>query len=59
MAKLSFISDEELERAVGHLLKVASKAKIDVAKDINRNVVDPFSILFQMSGFNIDSDTWK
>jgi hypothetical protein len=59
MSKLSFISNEELEKAVGHLLTVARKAKIDVAKDINRNVVDPFSILFQMSGFNIDSDTWK
>jgi Eco47II restriction endonuclease len=58
MSRLSFISDEELEKAVRHLLTVARKAKIAVAKDINRNVVDPFSILFQMSGFNIDSDTW-
>jgi Eco47II restriction endonuclease len=59
MSQLSFISDEELEKAVEHLLKVAGKAKVDVAKDINSNVVDPFSILFQMSGFNISSGTWK
>jgi hypothetical protein len=59
MPRLSFITDEELEKAVRHLLTVAKKAKTDVAKDINRNVVDPFSILFQMSGFNINSDTWE
>jgi Eco47II restriction endonuclease len=59
MPKLSFISDEELGKAVQHLLIVARNAKINVAKDINRNVIDPFSILFQMSGFNIDADAWK
>lgn len=59
MPRLSFISDEELDKAVHHLLVVANNAKINVSKDINHNVVDPFSILFQMSGFNINADTWK
>lgn len=59
MAKLSFISDAALEKAVTHLLTVAQKAKASVEKNINRNVIDPFAILFQMSGFGITSDAWK
>lgn len=59
MPKLSFIADVELEKAVQHLLTVAENAKISAAKDINRNVIDPFSILFQMSGFGINSDVWQ
>jgi Eco47II restriction endonuclease len=59
MPKLSFISDVELEVAVQHLLDVAHQAKINVLKDINRNVIDPFSILFQMSGFEISSEEWQ
>ncbi len=59
MPKLSFISDIELEKSVQHLLTVAHDAKIKVSQNINSNVIDPFSILFQMSGFGITSDVWK
>jgi Eco47II restriction endonuclease len=59
MPRLSFVSDAELEKAVQHLLQVAHTAKAAVLKDINRNVVDPFSILFQMSGFEISADEWQ
>lgn len=59
MPKLSFISDEKLEASVQHLLTVARNAKVNVMHDINRNVVDPFSILFQMSGFEISEEDWK
>jgi Eco47II restriction endonuclease len=58
MPRLSFIADTELESAVQHLLTVAHKAKGSVIQDIHRNVVDPFSILFQLSGFGISSDVW-
>jgi Eco47II restriction endonuclease len=59
MSKLSFVSDSELEKAVVYLLQIAREAKINASKDINRNVIDPFSLLFQMSGFGISADEWE
>jgi hypothetical protein len=59
MPKLSFITDAQLEQAVEHLLTVAHKAKISAEKDLNRNVIDPFSILFQLSGFGISAEEWR
>ena len=59
MSKLSFISDEALISEVKHLLAIASQAKAKSERDFTRNVIDPFAVLFEMSGFDVDEITWK
>lgn len=58
MPYLNWISDEKLTNAVTHLLTKAAKAEEKVKKEFGKNVIDPFSALFVMSGFNLDYDTW-
>lgn len=59
MAYLDWISDQALISCVDHLLNKAKAASSDSIKKFNKNVIDPFSALFQISGFDIDHDTWK
>lgn len=56
--KLRFISDKNLATAVTRLLEVAQKARIEADKRFGRNVIDPFAVLFEMSGFNTDETAW-
>jgi Eco47II restriction endonuclease len=58
MSKLSWISDESLNDAVIHLLLKAKEAEEKVKKELGKNVIDPFSALFVMSGFELDFPTW-
>ena len=58
MALLKFISDVDLENEVNHLLKVAKNAKAEKIMEFDKNVIDPFSALFGMAGFEIDYKTW-
>ncbi len=58
MPKLDWISDESLNNAVNHLLTKAKEAEKKVKKEFGKNVIDPFSALFVMSGFNLDYSTW-
>ncbi len=58
MSQLSFISDEALAKAVKHLLDIALEARIKADKKFERNVIDPFAVLFEMSGFRVDEPTW-
>lgn len=58
MSKLNWITDEHLFEAVQHLMTKASKAAEEVNNNFEKNVIDPFSAIFSMSGFQIDYDTW-
>ncbi|MEQ1638300.1 MAG: Eco47II family restriction endonuclease [Methylococcales bacterium] len=58
MPQLSFISDEALFKAVKHLLEIALKARTKADQEFDRNVIDPFAILFEMSGFSVDEPLW-
>lgn len=58
MPRLSWIADERLEYAVKHLLKTARLAKLKTEKEFGKNVIDPFSAIFEMAGFEIDYTTW-
>jgi Eco47II restriction endonuclease len=59
MAWLSFIPDADLEKAVRDVLIIAQAAQTQAMTNINRNVIDPFSVLFQTSGFNITDQVWS
>lgn len=59
MSKLTWIADDVLSDAVDALLQKARSAKAKANKKFGKNVIDPFSAIFEMSGFNIDYDDWK
>jgi hypothetical protein len=59
MPYLSFISDKDLKFHVEEMLRVAFGAKLKARKDFSKNVIDPFSPIFEMSGFNSGHTSWK
>jgi hypothetical protein len=58
MPRLDWIDDEELEIQVSQLLSIAKAAQENANEDFGKNVIDPFSAIFEMSGFGIDYETW-
>ncbi len=58
MPKLNWISDDELHQAINHLLQKAEEAQTRSEKKFGKNVIDPFSALFTMSGFKINYKEW-
>jgi hypothetical protein len=59
MAKLSWISDADLNAAVKHLLDKATAAKVAAEKKFGKNVIDPFSALFEIAAFGLSYEDWK
>lgn len=58
MGYLSFIDDEKFENIVLKILDRGVYSIKNAQDKFARNVIDPFSILFEMSSFNIDSNKW-
>ena len=58
MPRLEWISDTLLETEVSQLLSIAKVAKENANLDFGKNVIDPFSAIFEMSGFGLDYETW-
>ncbi len=56
MPKLSWISDTELNKIVTQLLNKAIEAKTATVGEFGKNVIDPFSALFEISGFSMSYD---
>lgn len=60
MPYLSFISDQDLEQEVSLILLTASAALKKANTKFGKNVIDPFSITFEMAGFDIQEvATWE
>lgn len=55
---LTWITDEALVEIVSNILQTAHNAKTSAEDDFNKNVIDPFSALFEISGFDINFETW-
>lgn len=58
MAYLNWISDEALFEATNKLLAKAADIKKAAEKNVNKNVIDPFSSLFQIAGFELTYEGW-
>ena len=56
--KLSWINDDELTKSVAGLLEIAKAAKTKVEEEPGKNVIDPFSAIFEMAGFGMSYDEW-
>ena len=52
MAKLNWISDDALNSAILHLLNKAEAAKTAAEQKFGKNVIDPFSALFEIAAFD-------
>ena len=58
MPFLKWISDNDLKNEVCQLISIAMHAKKTSINKFGKNVIDPFGALFEMSGFELDYDTW-
>lgn len=58
MPYLSWIADSSLKEEVSSLLSIAKIAQTSAVKEFGKNVIDPFAAIFEMSGFEIDYNTW-
>lgn len=59
MAHLNYLSDEDLYKCVDALLTKACIAQQGAEKKFNKNVIDPFSPLFEMAGFDVSHKEWR
>ena len=59
MTRLSFISDEDLERAIKNVVTSVRKKTSNIEKTFNKNIIDPFSTLFEIACTSIDEASWK
>ncbi len=60
MPYLTWISDENLKKAVISVLEKGMAAKNDAPANFNKNVVDPFSAVFEVAAFKINNfNDWK
>lgn len=55
---LKWIEDKVLINEVNNLLTKAHEAKISSEKEFGKNGIDPFSALFEISGFKLDYNSW-
>jgi hypothetical protein len=60
MPILNWITDDDLQNEVSRLLNVGQQAykKKQTVKEFNKNIVDPFSALFTMAGFELTYKDW-
>lgn len=58
MPYLKWISDKDLQTCSKKLLSVAQRSMDNSQKNMYKNVIDPFSALFQMAGFDMDAAAW-
>lgn len=60
MPYLNWIRDEDLIQAVKSVVQKGIDAKKDAPKNFNKNVVDPFGSLFELTAFGLsDYDAWR
>ncbi|HIF0138894.1 TPA: Eco47II family restriction endonuclease [Legionella anisa] len=59
MSFLNFIDDNKLEPIVLNMLDKCANSIKGAEKNFAKNVIDPFSIIFEMSGFGIDIAQWN
>lgn len=55
----SGVDPKAMRLAVQHLLGIANQASADAKTKFGRNVVDPFSMLFEMAGFDMSYREWE
>lgn len=58
MSRLTWIDDSRLNDEVNLILKIANESQKKAEKKFGKNVIDPFSAIFEISGFEINYSKW-
>jgi len=59
MAYLSFIDDQLIEKIIFSIIKKTKTSYNQNSQEIHKNVIDPFSIFFEIACFDMDVEQWK
>ncbi len=59
MSYLSFIENAELEKIIATVLDKGREAITKTEKQFGRNVIDPFTIIFEIASFEINAAEWR
>lgn len=59
MTQIKYLDDEKFKQLVKNVLDVGTSKKKAVVRDFQKNVIDPFSSLFDAAVSEVDHDTWK
>lgn len=60
MSYLDWISDDALKQETSRILDTATTGLMSANDEFTRNVIDPFAILFEMTGFGIETvEQWE
>lgn len=59
MSYLSFVDDEKIKAIVYKVIEKGIIKKKSSEHDFYKNVIDPFSSIFEIAAFNVDIKTWK
>ena len=58
MSYVTFVDDTTYKSIVGKILLEGQNSTVKAMKDFNRNVIDPFAIVWELASFKIDFATW-
>lgn len=58
MPYLNWIEDQKLVEIVGQVFNISLNSLNEASEDFEKNVLDPFSAIFQIAGFNLSTDQW-
>ncbi|WP_298776291.1 Eco47II family restriction endonuclease [uncultured Shewanella sp.] len=59
MAYLNYLEDDKITSLVKEVLDIGINKKKSAIKDFSKNVIDPFSALFDSAVSEVDHETWK
>ncbi len=58
MPLLNFISDDDLNECVKHMISAAKEGREKADMEFERNTIDPFSTLFEIAFMDCNKDEW-
>ncbi len=59
MSYLEYIPDHVLKAHVEHVIHIALEAQQKASDEFHKNVIDPFSAMFEMGGFKRKAKAWR
>lgn len=59
MPYVLFVNDETIKKLVKDILDIGRKSKSNALKNFEKNVIDPFSALFESAISETSHETWK
>ncbi len=58
MPYVTFVDDTTYKSIVGKILTEGQNSTVKAKQKFNRNVIDPFAVVWELASFKIDFSTW-